>query len=171
MSANRASKSADACSWRESMGFNALWPPMMKVVQAPGPLDDSSQHRTERRRPFVGAHRRPVVDHSGPARRSDRSTSKASLRQTKRHDFPDRRFASDAWTHDLQKLIVLAGVWPDFEAASNANRALQLNWSLIKDWSEAVRYDPTITRTEAREYYSACTAKNDGILPWIRRRW
>lgn len=92
-------------------------------------------------------------------------------RQTKRHDFPNKQLGADAWTHDLQKLVQLAGLWPALQADMSGNPAIQLNWAIVKDWSEAVRYDLGITRAQARDLYSACTARRNGILPWIRNRW
>ena len=92
-------------------------------------------------------------------------------KQTNRHDFPDKRLATDAWTHDLQKLVQLAGVGPELDRDMRSSAALQLNWAIVKDWSGAVRYDVTITRAQARDFYSACTTRRTGILPWIRQRW
>lgn len=92
-------------------------------------------------------------------------------KQTNKHDFPNRKLAGEAWTHDLQKLVQLAGVGPDLERDMKASPSLQLNWTIVKDWSEAVRYDMTITTAQARDLYSACTARRTGILAWIRRRW
>lgn len=92
-------------------------------------------------------------------------------KQTNRYDFPNKRVATEAWTHDLQKLVQLAGVWPDLERDMKASQALQLNWTIVKDWSEAVRYDTTITKAQARDLYSACTTRRTGVLPWIRERW
>jgi hypothetical protein len=51
------------------------------------------------------------------------------------------------------------------------NKSLELNWAVIKDWSEAVRYEIEINETQARDLYSACTARRNGVLNWIRRRW
>ncbi len=92
-------------------------------------------------------------------------------RQTNRHDFPNKKLANEAWTHDLQKLVQLTGVGPELDRDMKASQALQLNWTIVKDWSEAVRYDTSITSAQARDLYSACTARRTGILPWIRARW
>jgi hypothetical protein len=92
-------------------------------------------------------------------------------RQTNKHDFPNKKLAEQAWTHDLQKLVQLAGVWPDLERDMKTSSALQLNWTIVKDWSEAVRYDMTITGAQAKDLYSACTTRRTGILAWIRERW
>ena len=92
-------------------------------------------------------------------------------KQTARHDFPDKNLAVQAWTHDLQKLVQLAGVGPDLERDMRVSPALQVSWAIVKDWSESVRYDMSITGAQARDLYSACTARRSGILSWIRRRW
>jgi len=92
-------------------------------------------------------------------------------KQTKKHDFPDKQVADKAWIHDLERLVNTAGISQDFERELKANRALQLNWAIVKDWSENKRYDLTITKAQARDFYSACTTRRNGILPWIRRRW
>jgi hypothetical protein len=92
-------------------------------------------------------------------------------KQTLRHDFPNRKLAQDSWTHDLEKLVQLAGVGPQLSSDTRANPALQLNWTIVKDWSETDRYDLSITRAQARDLYSACTSRRNGILAWIRQRW
>jgi HEPN domain-containing protein len=97
---------------------------------------------------------------------------KASIAQrTKRHDFPDRGLAIQAWTHDLQRLIGLAGMWEELQQDIASTPALRLNWTIVRDWSEAARYDATITEAKARELYAACTQRQTGLLSWIRRRW
>lgn len=91
-------------------------------------------------------------------------------KQVKRYDFPDKKIANEAFTHDLEKLMRVAGLAPEFDRYRKANQALDLNWAVVKDWSEAVRYEVGITAAQARDLYSACTGK-DGILPWVKRRW
>lgn len=91
-------------------------------------------------------------------------------RQVNRHDFPDKSLAYEAFTHDLEKLVRVAGLAPIFSADRRANPALELNWAVVKDWKESSRYELSITGAMARELYSACIGRN-GVLPWIRRRW
>lgn len=91
-------------------------------------------------------------------------------KQVRRYDFPDKKLANEAFTHDLEKLIRVAGLAPDFEGDRRANPELELNWAIVKDWSETVRYEVGITEPQARELYAACTGRN-GVLPWVRKRW
>ena len=90
--------------------------------------------------------------------------------QTRRFDFPDKGLANAVFTHDLEKLVKLAGLAPDFERDRQANPALELNWAVAKDWSEEARYDAGVSERQAQDLYSACTGRN-GILPWVKRRW
>jgi HEPN domain-containing protein len=91
-------------------------------------------------------------------------------KQVKRHDFPDRKLATEAFTHDLEKLVRVAGLAPTFERDRQANPDLELNWAVVKDWSESSRYELGITEAQACDLYSACTGPS-GVLEWIRKRW
>lgn len=92
-------------------------------------------------------------------------------KQIMRHDFPDRKFVNDAYTHKLGPLLKLAGLASDLEKDMVTNRNLELNWAVTKDWSESSRYKLDITETDARDLYLACTARKHGVLSWIRKRW
>ncbi len=92
-------------------------------------------------------------------------------KQIKRFEFPDKKLINQAYTHILETLIKVAGLAPDFEKARRTNRMLDLNWAVVKDWNEAVRYEHGITQAQARDLYSACTARKHGVLQWIRKRW
>ena len=92
-------------------------------------------------------------------------------RQTRRHDFPDRYVAQKAFTHDLGNLLRTAGLEHQLNEDIAANRALELNWAIVKDWRETSRYAHSITKAEARDLFSACTARGNGVLTWIKARW
>jgi HEPN domain-containing protein len=92
-------------------------------------------------------------------------------KQVQRYDFPDRKVANEVFTHDLEKLMRLSGLARELEKEMEMNKTLELNWAVTKDWSEASRYQPGISEAQARDLYSACTTRKDGVLMWIRRRW
>lgn len=97
---------------------------------------------------------------------------KASIaRQFQQHDIPSRKLVNDAYTHDLDKLLDLAGLRPVLQQEAAANPPLQTNWNVVKDWNETVRYNPGITRQEAQDLYTACTARRYGVLAWLRDLW
>jgi HEPN domain-containing protein len=92
-------------------------------------------------------------------------------KQVKRYDFPDKKVANEAFTHDLEKLVKVAGLGPIFENDRQADPALELNWAVVKDWNESSRYDVEITAAQARDLFSACTERQSGILAWVKKRW
>ena len=49
-------------------------------------------------------------------------------KQIRRFDFPDKKLAIEAYTHDLEKLVRVAGLAPEFERERAASPALELNW-------------------------------------------
>lgn len=92
-------------------------------------------------------------------------------KQIKRHDFPDKKLIMDAHTHDLEKLVRLAGLRQELERAFQRNSALELNWTVTRDWSETKRYDENVSAARAKDLYSACVARRHGVLTWIKQRW
>lgn len=91
-------------------------------------------------------------------------------RQVRRGDFPDKRLANEAFTHDLEKLVAVAGLKQGFETDRRANPLLEVNWAIVKDWTVATRYEVGISSAQARDLYSACVGRN-GVLPWVKKRW
>jgi hypothetical protein len=57
-------------------------------------------------------------------------------RKTRRYDFPDRKFVSDMYTHDLNKLLSLSGLEPEHRRETGRNPTFELNWTIVKDWSD-----------------------------------
>lgn len=92
-------------------------------------------------------------------------------KQVRQYDFPDKKLANEAFTHDLEKLVKTAGLAPAFEAEREINPPLNLNWAVVKDWDESSRYNVGITAEQARDMFVACTDSQTGILAWIKERW
>lgn len=84
-----------------------------------------------------------------------------------RHAIPDKRLVQDFYTHDMEKLLGLT----QLKAALLADTQRQINWAIVKDWSEQARYEPTISQIRAQDLCDACTKRKEGILPWLRKRW
>lgn len=91
-------------------------------------------------------------------------------KQTQRDDFPDRKFVSDIYTHDLNRLMNLAGLEADYRIRK-ADSVFERNWMIVKDWSEQARYEHGVSAAIANDYYSAVTSRRNGIMPWIRKWW
>jgi hypothetical protein len=91
-------------------------------------------------------------------------------RLTQEHDFPDRDFARDCFTHDLDKLVKLAGLESTRDVDIKANSALRINWTVVKDWTETSRYTRNAA-TLAQQLYEAVADPVDGTLQWVKQYW
>src|SRR5690349_17216543 len=69
----------------------------------------------------------------------------------------------DCWTHDLVKLVSLAGLEADFGAARGANAVLDGYWSVVKDWKESSCYVETRPEADARAMFEAINHNPDGV--------
>jgi hypothetical protein len=84
--------------------------------------------------------------------------------------YEDKKFSLNAWTHDFESLVLLAGLKTDRDADALANSALNTNWQRLKDWTEESRYLQK-TQTEAQRLFDAVTDPAHGVMQWIRLRW
>jgi HEPN domain-containing protein len=88
----------------------------------------------------------------------------------KAEEFPDKALADKCWTHDIERLVVLAGLKKQREMASTADADMKQNWRTVEDWDESRRYARS-TKTEAQELLDAITDSKHGVLPWIKSHW
>ncbi|MGA2205292.1 MAG: HEPN domain-containing protein [Terracidiphilus sp.] len=91
-------------------------------------------------------------------------------KRTQEHDFPDKKLVNDSHTHDLGKLLQLAELSIELEAAMQVNPAMQPSLAAIQDWSETSRYEKRNAQ-EATELLQAIEDQAGGLLPWIKLRW
>jgi HEPN domain-containing protein len=84
--------------------------------------------------------------------------------------FQKKNFSADCWVHDIQRLVVLAGLERELAAATAANATLASMWAVVVNWNEASRYTPR-TEAEARQLFDAITDTVDGVMTWVRRHW
>lgn len=84
--------------------------------------------------------------------------------------YEDKKFSSDAWTHDIERLLVLADIKNVRDNDANGNQLLRANWQVVKDWDEESRYLQK-TQAEAQLLFAAVTDPNAGVMQWIRVRW
>ena len=77
---------------------------------------------------------------------------------------------AECWTHDLVKLVNLAGLDASFGAARAANIALEAFWGVAKDWKETSRYEIK-NEVEARAMFEAVSHNPDGVYQWIKSIW
>jgi hypothetical protein len=84
--------------------------------------------------------------------------------------FQDKKFSEKCYIHDPEKLVELADLKPDLDAATIANSALSRNWGVAKDWKETSRYEQKM-QAEAQKLYDAIASDPDGVLAWISTHW
>jgi hypothetical protein len=89
---------------------------------------------------------------------------------TSQDDFPDKAFVLKCYTHVIETLVEAAGLTAQRDADAQINVDLSNNWSIVKDWTEASRYERS-SEPEARAIIEAITHATNGVLPWIRIRW
>jgi HEPN domain-containing protein len=92
-------------------------------------------------------------------------------KQIKEHDFPDRKLILDSYTHNLEQLLAITGLKSDFDARIDADKIFEVNWTIVKDWSENARYDATIPEVKARDLVAAVTDHAHGVLAWLKTQW
>ena len=92
-------------------------------------------------------------------------------RQIKEHDFPDRQLVLDSYTHNLEQLLRISGVKPQFDARVKVDKAFEVNWTTVRDWTEAARYDDNVPEVRARELLIAVMDATSGVLTWLKTLW
>jgi HEPN domain-containing protein len=85
-------------------------------------------------------------------------------------DFPEKRFSEQCWTHDLKRLVLLAGLQSALDAGTAADAELFKNWGTVADWDESSRYAFT-PKAEAEQIVEAVAHFKHGVLAWIQRHW
>jgi HEPN domain-containing protein len=92
-------------------------------------------------------------------------------RRIERHTFPDKQLATSVYTHELEKLVKLAGLDIALGSARADNANLDAHWAVVKDWNEAARYRHDITASMATDMVRACSARKVGVLAWLKTHW
>lgn len=91
-------------------------------------------------------------------------------KQTKEHDFPDKKTVDSSYNHNLAKLLGTAGLANPRKDERKRNPRLEINWTIVKDWRASSRYEEH-SRREAEDLFSAIVNRQDGVLKWIRTYW
>jgi hypothetical protein len=91
-------------------------------------------------------------------------------KKTRRHDFPDKQTVQDSYSHNLTKLVAVAGLDALLLLENDQDAEFKRNWATLKDWSEERRYLLN-SEEEAYDLYRAVTGRQHGVMRWIRRHW
>lgn len=55
-------------------------------------------------------------------------------------EIPDKALVNEIYKHDLSKLLSLADLEAELNAARRADSELDRRWSIVKNWTEQARY-------------------------------
>ena len=80
------------------------------------------------------------------------------------------KFSGDCWSHDVEKLVKLAGLESIRDTDVAANGSLEYNWGIVAKWNEKSRYQKK-TQADAEELYIAIADNMNGVMQWIKTRW
>jgi HEPN domain-containing protein len=89
-------------------------------------------------------------------------------RKTERHDFPDKDRTNQSYTHDLEKLLHLAGLGGALKEAERRDPQLELGWQIVGEWSEKSRYEKR-SQAEAEALLAAIQRGKTGVYPWLKK--
>lgn len=92
-------------------------------------------------------------------------------KQFKEYEVPDKKLVNSFYTHRLDELLTISGVKSELETQTRRDVNFALNWNLVRDWTEAARYELDVAETSARNMHEAVTHAASGILPWLRTQW
>jgi hypothetical protein len=90
-------------------------------------------------------------------------------KQIKKFDFPDKKMVVDSHSHNLEQLLSVSGLKQLHQNEMQNDPQFAVNWAVVRDWSEQDRYAVGISRAQARDLYSAVTARTHGILTWLKK--
>ncbi len=91
-------------------------------------------------------------------------------KRTQQYDFPDRKKVVDSHTHNLNDLLALSELKLQYLNERTTNKLLDVNWSIVKDWSETSRYQKW-TKQDAEALFNAVSDTNGGVFEWIKKYW
>lgn len=91
-------------------------------------------------------------------------------KRVKRYEFPDRRTVNLSYSHDSEQLASVADLAGELDLQKATDPDFDLNWTVVKDWSEESRYQRT-GRQRALGLYNAIADPIHGVMVWIEQYW
>jgi hypothetical protein len=92
-------------------------------------------------------------------------------KKTNQFDFhPSPEASRAAWSHDFEKLIRAADLESEINAARELDRALDVKWESVENWSPNSRYEPH-GQPEAQLILDAVADQDHGVFSCIKQLW
>ncbi len=86
------------------------------------------------------------------------------------NSIPDKAFVNAIYTHDLVRLLGIAGLSLQFKEDSTADPLLAAAWGIASKWTEASRYELQGTFS-ASSLIGAIRHPEHGVLQWLKKHW
>lgn len=83
---------------------------------------------------------------------------------------PDMQVVRDLYSHKFESLLKVAGLLPTFQADLRLDPDLEVNWTIVKDWDSAKRYEFQ-SQQQAEAIIAAITNRRHGVMKWVRSNW
>lgn len=83
---------------------------------------------------------------------------------------PDKKLVNDAYSHDFDKLLGVAGLRGDLIGYKNENVNFEANWGIVSQWNPESRYEQT-DRSTAQYFLHAIEDQTNGVFKWIIQHW
>lgn len=91
-------------------------------------------------------------------------------KQTRRHDFPDKKSVDASHTHDLKALVRIANLEQLRVEEAKTDSSFRDYWDLAQQWSEQSRYRRH-DKADAKALVEAVGSTRHGVLRWIKQHW
>jgi HEPN domain-containing protein len=91
-------------------------------------------------------------------------------KETKRHEFPDKRRADSSYTHSLVDLVRITNLDASRRELAESDPAFDENWDKVRSWSEQSRYRRHSAQA-AQELVQAVCDRRHGVIAWIKQHW
>jgi HEPN domain-containing protein len=91
-------------------------------------------------------------------------------KDTRRHQFPDKKRVDSSHSHDFAQLIRVAGLEDEHRERLRSDADFDANWEIVKRWSEQSRHRWN-GRESAQALVSAVSNRRHGVISWIKLHW
>jgi hypothetical protein len=89
---------------------------------------------------------------------------------TQRCEFPDKQKVDSSYSHDLSRLIKVAGLADAHREKADHDTDFSRNLEIVREWSEQSRYQRHLPET-AKDLLEAVGDRPHGVISWIKLHW
>ena len=91
-------------------------------------------------------------------------------RQITAETIPDKNLVIDTYSHQLRKLVGVAGLSNELKMQEQQDPMFSANWALVAEWVPEIRYGP-VDPLSAQLLLQAISDSSKGVFQWIKVHW